>query len=154
MGRGERNICREAGIELVDEPAPLFQLLVLAQLADKPASSAVAATAARALFGAGLTTPRRMEDARWNQLDRILERVDYKRFDVSTPTRLGRNATLLLDRYAGDLRKLGEESDHDPAAAARLLQQFTGVGPAGADLFLREVQRTWSWVRPRYQQVG
>ena len=35
-------------------------------------------------------------------------------------------------------------------AAKRLLEQFTGIGDTGADIFLREVQDVWTWVRPYF----
>ena len=44
----------DAGIRLADEPAPLFQLLVLCMLQAKPIRADVATATARALFDAGL----------------------------------------------------------------------------------------------------
>ena len=32
----------------------------------------------------------------------------------------------------------------------RLLEQFKGIGDTGADIFLREVQDVWTWVRPYF----
>jgi hypothetical protein len=50
------------------------------------------------------------------------------------------------DQYGGDLRGLGES--HDVDAARKLLKEFKGIGDTGADIFLREVQDIWTWVRP------
>jgi hypothetical protein len=33
-----------------------------------------------------------------------------------------------------------------------LLKQFKGIGDTGADIFLREVQDVWTWVRPYFDQ--
>jgi hypothetical protein len=55
---------------------------------------------------------------------------------------------MLLERYHGDLRRLAAAAEHDPARLAELLQEFDGIGPVGADIFLREVQDIWTWVRP------
>jgi hypothetical protein len=38
------------------------------------------------------------------------------------------------------------------AAAARRLKQFKGIGDTGADIFLREIQDVWTWVRPYYDE--
>jgi hypothetical protein len=32
----------------------------------------------------------------------------------------------------------------------RMLKQFKGIGDTGADIFLREVQDVWTWVRPHF----
>ena len=48
----------------------------------------------------------------------------------------------------GDLRGLAKEADGDVDRASRLLQEFHGIGPTGAAVFLREVQAVWPWVRP------
>jgi len=52
--------------------------------------------------------------------------------------------------FDGDLRNLGVRCGHDPDRAVEELQRFTGVGPTGADVFLREVQLVWPWVRPHF----
>lgn len=70
----------EAGIRLNDKPMPLFQLLVLCMLASKPIDAAIAMSAARELFRAGLRTRQRRlaaalvrasldEDVRWQVTD-------------------------------------------------------------------------------------
>jgi hypothetical protein len=55
---------------------------------------------------------------------------------------------LLTERWGGDLRRLRKEADGDVSALRRLLQEVPGIGPAGADIFLREVQRVWPEVAP------
>lgn len=46
----------EAGIRLEDEPAPLYQLLVLATLLSARIDASIASAAARELFDAGMGT--------------------------------------------------------------------------------------------------
>lgn len=142
----------EAGIRLADKPAPLFQLLMLAHLLSTRISADIAVAAARELITSGYHTPQRVADADWQELVDALGRAHYKRYDESTATRLGANAAKLLDDYDGDLRTLAERADHDPARLAELLKQFQGIGPVGADIFLREIQDTWTWVRPHFDE--
>lgn len=33
-----------------------------------------------------------------------------------------------------------------------MLKQFKGIGDTGADIFLREVQDVWTWVRPHFDE--
>ncbi|WP_282778735.1 MULTISPECIES: endonuclease [unclassified Nocardia] len=152
LDRAGTSYAAEAGIRLADTPAPLFQLLMLAQLLSARISADIAIAAARELVGSGYTTPRRVADADWQELVDALGRGHYRRYDESTATRLGANAALLLDRYHGDLRRLAAESERDPARLASLLQRFQGIGPVGAEIFLREVQDTWTWVRPYFDE--
>ncbi|MGZ4572971.1 MAG: hypothetical protein ACXVXU_19035 [Blastococcus sp.] len=138
----------EAGIDLADEPAPLFQLLVLAELLSARIGAGVAVAAALELRRVGLTTPRAMRDSTRPARVAALGRAGYRRYDERTATQLGVAAQLMLDRYSGDLRRLADASGHDVGAAARLLQEVDGIGPIGASVFLREVQAVWPWVRP------
>jgi hypothetical protein len=56
---------------------------------------------------------------------------------------LGEVAALLLDRWHGDLRKLRDDAGGNPKQIRKLLTEFKGIGPVGADIFLREVQEVW-----------
>lgn len=154
----------EAGIRLKDTPSPLFRLLVLATLLSTRINAPIAVAAARELSAAGYRTPQRMRDASWQDRVDALGRGHYRRYDESTAARLGEGAELLLDRYRGDLRRLrdapgapdatsdadGTSSNADAAAdgIAQRLQEFPGIGPTGAAIFLREVQGCWPGVAP------
>jgi endonuclease III len=152
LDRAGTGYAEEAGITLADKPAPLFQLLMLAELLSTRISADIAVAAARELITTGYRTPGRVADADWQELVDALGRGHYRRYDESTATRLGANACLVLDRYDGDLRNLAEAADRDPKRAAQLLQEFQGIGPTGSDIFLREIQDVWSWVRPHFDE--
>lgn len=142
----------EAGIRLDDKPMPLFQLLVLCMLASKPIDATIAMRAARELFRAGLRTPKAVLAADRRTMIDAFGRAHYVRYDESSATRLTAIAERVRNEYSGDLRAIAEASDHDVAAAARMLKQFKGIGDTGADMFLREVQDVWTWVRPYFDE--
>ncbi|MFB9350224.1 endonuclease [Streptomyces heliomycini] len=144
-----RTYAEEAGIELKNAPQPLYRLLVLAHLLSARIKGSIAVASARALHEAGLRDPRRMAGATWQERVDALGRGGYRRYDERTATQLGDEAELLTERWGGDLRRLREEADGDVGALRRLLQEFPGVGPVGADIFLREVQRVWPEAAPR-----
>ncbi|MEU7405908.1 endonuclease [Streptomyces sp. NPDC044948] len=160
MGRDQRRVVRalvdahgqtyaeEAGIRLKDTPQPLYRLLVLAHLLSARISASVAVAAARALGEAGLRDPRRMAGADWQERVDALGRGGYRRYDERTATQLGDGAGLLTERWGGDLRRLREEADGEVPEVRRLLQEFPGVGPTGADIFLREAQLVWPEAAP------
>jgi hypothetical protein len=140
-----------AGIKLRNTPSPLYQLLVLTMLSATRISADVAVTAARELFAAGWRTPAAMRDATWQQRVDALGRGGYRRYDESTATALEEGATLLLDRHAGDLRRIRPADPED--AVDRLVESvssFPRIGPVGARIFVREVQDVWPEVRPYF----
>ncbi|BBC92313.1 endonuclease [Streptomyces griseofuscus] len=143
-----RTYAEEAGIRLADTPQPLYRLLVLSLLLSARIRASVAVAAARALHEDRLDTPRRMADADWQRRVDALGRGGYRRYDERTATQLGDGAELLDERWGGDLRRLHEEAGGDTGELKRLLQEEPGVGPAGADIFLREAQRVWPEVGP------
>lgn len=146
--RGQ-TFAEEAGIRLAENtPAVLFQHLCLSLLlgARIPAANALEAT--RALIDAGLTTPQKMKSATWQDRVDVITWHGYKRYDESGSTKLGEAAALLLDNYEGDLRNLRDAAERDVSKERTLLQEFKGIGPVGADIFLREVQVTWDEAFP------
>lgn len=140
----------EAGITLKDAPMPLFQLLTLCMLASKPIDAGIAVAAARELSHAGIRTPDSVLDADRSTMIEAFGRASYARYDESSATRLVEMAEAVRDEYGGDLRRLAEAAGNDTATAAKLLQGFKGIGETGSDIFLREVQDTWTWVRPYF----
>jgi endonuclease III len=149
-----QSYAEEAGIKLADRPAPLYQLLVLATLLSARISSDIALAAARELFAAGYRTPAAMGAASWQDRVDALGRGHYRRYDERTSTMLGNSAGLLIQRWHGDLRELRDEADADAGRVAALLTEFPGIGPAGADIFLREVQAVWPGITPYFDQRG
>jgi endonuclease III len=159
VNRQERVVCElldahgrtyadEAGIPLKDTPQPLYRLLVLAHLLSARIRGSIALATARALHEAGLRDPRRMAQADWQERVDALGRGGYRRYDERTATQLGEAAELLNERWGGDLRRLRREADGKLSELRHLLQEFPGIGPAGADIFLREVQGVWPEAAP------
>lgn len=142
----------EAGIAMKDKPMPIFELLVLCMLASKPIDATIATRAAHELFRTGMRTPQSVLDADRAAMIKAFGRAHYVRYDESSATRLVDMARTVTDEYGGDLRELADRSGRTITEAKRLLKQFKGIGDTGADIFLREIQDVWSWVRPYFDQ--
>jgi endonuclease III len=140
----------QAGIHLRDKPMPLFELLTMCMLASKPIDAGIATQAARELFRCGLRTPQAVLGADRQTMIRAFGRAHYARYDESSATRMSAIAKAVRDEYGGDVRRLAAHSGHDTYAAKRLLMRFKGIGNTGADIYLREVQDIWPWVRPYF----
>ncbi|MDT0468387.1 MULTISPECIES: HhH-GDP family DNA glycosylase [Streptomyces] len=148
LGEHGHTYAEEAGIPLKDTPQPLYRLLLMALLLSARIRSSIALETVRALQEAGLRDPRRMAGADWQERVDALGRGGYRRYDERTATQLGGGAELLTERWGGDLRRMRKEAHGDVPELRRLLQEIPGMGPAGADIFLREVQRVWPEVGP------
>ena len=148
LARHGRLYAEDAGIRLADRPGPLYQLLVLATLLSAQIPAATGVAAARELFAAGYRSPKAMSEASWQDRVDALDRGHYRRYDERTATVLGDSADLLSSKWHGDLRKLRDEAGGDARAIASRLTEFPGIGPAGASIFLREVQDVWPAVAP------
>ncbi|MBC9730599.1 endonuclease [Streptomyces sp. TRM68367] len=148
VGAHGQTFAEEAGIKLTDTPQPLYRLLVLSHLLSARISGSIAVATARALHEAGLRNPRRMAEADWQERVDALGRGGYRRYDERTATQLGDGAELLTKRWGGDLRRLRKEADGKAGELRHLLQEFPGVGPSGADIFLREAQGVWPEAAP------
>ena len=144
----------DAGITLKDQPAALFKLLVLANLLSTRINSDIAVAAARELFESGGGTARGMAKLTWQERVDALGRAHYVRYDESTSTRLGDMAEKVMEDYGGDLRKLPQKVGRDASAAREMLQEFPGIGPVGAEIFCREAQAVWPWLRPSFDSVA
>ncbi|MET7310757.1 endonuclease [Streptomyces sp. NPDC005571] len=138
----------EAGIQLRNTPQSLYQLLVLSDLLSARIRASAAVAAARALFAHGMRSPDRMIGSTWQQRVDALGEGGYQRYDERTATQLGDGAELLLVEYGGDLRRLRKEADGDLDILRTGLRRTPGMGPAGADIFVREVQAVWPETAP------
>ncbi|GAA1296302.1 endonuclease [Pseudonocardia xinjiangensis] len=148
LDRAGTTYAEQAGIRLRDTPAPLYRLLVLSVLLSTRIRADIAVAAARELVDAGMGTPDRMLAASWQERVDALGRAGYKRYDESTATALGEGAELLCSEYVGDLRRLRDAVDGDPAGVRKALRAFPRLGPVGADIFCREAQDVWPSLRP------
>jgi endonuclease III len=142
----------EADVRISDKPMPLFQLLVLCMLASKPIDATIAMRAGHELFSDGLKTPQAVLEADRRAMIDAFGRAHYVRYDESSATRLTEMAQRVVDEYSGDLREIARRSSEDIDAAKRMLKKFKGIGDTGADIFMREVQDVWTWVRPHFDR--
>lgn len=147
LDRHGRSYAEEIGLDLTNETA-WFGWLCAALLMSARISAEVATRAAQALIEAGLDTPGAMARSSWSARVALLDRTGYVRYDERTARMLGEMARRVLDLHGGTLGQLRETARHDPAEERRLLLEFKGIGPVGADIFLREMQLAWPELYP------
>ncbi len=93
-----------------------------------------------------LTSPDAILHAGWDRLVEVLDSGGYTRYDFSTARKLLVIAKTLKEKY-GNLEKLHSESK-SPSDLENRIQEFKGVGPVGANIFLRELRGIWKKAKP------
>ncbi|HLR85893.1 MAG TPA: endonuclease [Nocardioidaceae bacterium] len=144
----------EAGITLRDKPSPLWRLLVLTSLLAARIDAGIAVRSARELSRAGWRTPHRMRSSTWQQRVDALGRGGYRRYDERTSSQLAELAEAVHEDWHDDLRRLHHAAGDDPVRLASQLQNFKGIGPTGAAIFLREVQVVWHGLVPYVDAIA
>jgi hypothetical protein len=149
LDRHGTTFAEELGLDLrKGPPSALFGLLLFAVLSSARIRSVNATAGTRALLDAGWSSASRLSRTSWDRRVRVLNENGYARYDERTATMLGDLAGQVQQRWGGDLRRMRKDADGDVKVLRGHLTDFTGIGPVGADIFLREAQQCWPELRP------
>ena len=128
----------DLGIDLASrQEDAYFKWFLACLLFGKPVQQEVARRTYEVFVKAGLVTPQAILAAGWDRLVQLLDEGHYTRYDFSTATKLLDVMQRLRDT-SGSLRAL-LESCHSREELSIRLQEFKGVGPKTADIFLRNL---------------
>jgi len=117
----------------------LFCWLIVSFLCGKRIQQDVAVSAYRAIVEAHkINSVEKMAACGHRQLVIMLGEGHYVRYDESTATRLTALCRKLIDHYDGQVSKLVQRS-LDSKDLTRRLQEFDGIGPKTAEIFMREL---------------
>jgi endonuclease III len=120
----------------------VFKWLIACELFGARISQDIAARAYAELDELGVLSPDKLATADWQKLVDALGRGGYRRYDESTARELIDVGRQVRDDYGGSIGRLpaGEKTKK---AVAQKVQQFKGIGPVAAEIFLREVWPVW-----------
>lgn len=117
----------------------LFRWLIASFLCGKRIQQEVAVSAYRAIVETHkINSVRKMVACTHRQLVFILGEGRYVRYDESTASRLTLLCGKLIDHYDGQVSELVRRST-DSKDLARRLQDFDGIGPKTAEIFMRQI---------------
>jgi hypothetical protein len=144
MATGKRRVGPgELGIDVgKGTDAPAFRWLVACLLFGNRISQDVAAHAYRELDRLHVLTPKRLADADWQELVDALGRGGYKHYDESTARELIGLGRRVTEEYGGHLARLKGDV-HSRGELTAKAQEFTGIGPTTARIFVRELAPVW-----------
>jgi endonuclease III len=129
----------ELGIHLdAGRETELFKWFLACLLFGKPIQQEVARRTYREFAAAGLLTPDAILQAGWERLVEVLDRGHYVRYDFSTASKLLEICQALKARYGNLTALLKQSRNH--ADLNRRLQEFRGIGPVTARIFLRDLR--------------
>ena len=149
LDRHGETFAQELGINLSrPTPSNLFELLCASVLYSARIDSQIAGRAFANLKQRGWRTAEKMAQSQWEKRVAALNDAGYARYQERTATMLGDLAQFVIERWDGDLRKLREEAQRNPARERKLLKEVKGLGDVGVDIFFREAQVAWDELRP------
>jgi endonuclease III len=130
----------------LSKPEDRFKWFLASVLFAKRISAETAKKTYRRFNEEGLTTPEKIIEAGWDNLVRVLDSGGYVRYDFSTASNLIAIMKQLKAEY-GDLETLHRESK-DSKDLENRLRSFSGIGPVGVNIFLRELRGIWKKADP------
>lgn len=134
----KKNIfAKDLSIDLTsNKEEELFKWFLACLLFGKPIQQEVAKRTYFEFMKEGLITPEAILKAGWDKLVYVLDRGHYVRYDFSTATKILFIVKKLNEKY-GSVSALIRQSKTENELSKHL-QEFKGIGPVTARIFLRE----------------
>jgi endonuclease III len=131
------------GLDVLRGDDNLFRWFLLSFLFGKPIQSSVAARTWQLFIDRKFDTPWAIASANRRTLVRLLDEGQYTRYDEVTARALQTCMAQLIDNYEGSLMLMYERSYNEDEFRKRL-QEFYGVGPKTAEIFMRETEELFA----------
>ena len=141
----------ELGLDL-SQPEDRFRWLLASVLFSKRISAEIAKRTFQRFEAEGLLSPESLLSAGWDRLVEVLDAGGYVRYDFSTASNLLSLAESLKSKY-GSLEELYSQAK-DSQDLEKKLQEFKGIGPTTASIFLRELRGVWEMARPQVSPLA
>jgi len=136
------------GIDLASKSSQeIFKWFLAAVLFGARIGESIASRTYQEFARRGVTTPQAILSTGWDGLVEILDAGGYVRYDFKTATKLLEIANKLEREYRGELNLLHERARDSRDLEAKL-QEFKGIGPVTANIFLRELRGVWEKAEP------
>jgi endonuclease III len=138
----------ELEIDVASGPAARQQWFLAAILYGARIAGSLAERTYKVLAARGVVTPEAVLAQGWDGLVALLDEGGYARYDFKTATKLLGGMESLKDRYQGDLERLHETARDYEDLEALVRDLAPGIGPATANIFLRELRGVWAKATP------
>ncbi|MBI4642817.1 MAG: hypothetical protein HY790_07590 [Deltaproteobacteria bacterium] len=138
----------ELGIDVQAGPEARQKWFLAAILYGARISGNLAARTYRVFRDKGIYTPEAILEQGWDNLVVLLDAGGYARYDFKTATKLLKVMGSLKEQYQGSLERLHDVAADGLDLEQRLQDLAPGIGPATANIFLRELRGVWPKANP------
>jgi endonuclease III len=138
----------ELGIDVQAGPEARQKWFLAAILYGARISGKLAARTYQVFAARGICTPEAILEQGWDNLVALLDAGGYARYDFKTATKLLKIMASLKEQYQGSLERLHAVAADAPDLEQRLIDLAPGIGPATANIFLRELRGVWTKATP------
>lgn len=144
----------ELGIDVQAGPEERQKWFLAAVLYGARISGKLAARAYQVFAVRGIYTPEAILEQGWDNLVALLDAGGYARYDFKTATKLLKIMASIKEQYQGSLERLHAVAADCPDLELRLINLAPGIGPATANIFLRELRGVWAKANPRLSPLA
>ncbi len=144
----------ELGIDVQAGPEARQKWFLAAVLYGARISGKLAARAYQVFAARGIYTPAAILEQGWDNLVALLDAGGYARYDFKTATKLLKIMASLQESYQGSLEQLHAVATDGPDLEQRLINLAPGIGPATANIFLRELRGVWAKANPTLSSLA
>jgi hypothetical protein len=148
LGKFKGRFAGELELDLKSGPEARQKWFLAAILYGARISGVLAARTFRVFAAAGVYAPEAFLAQGWDNLVALLDQGGYARYDFKTATKLLKIMATLQGRYQGSLERLHEAAADPEDLERRLMELAPGIGPATANIFLRELRGVWPKAEP------
>ncbi len=138
----------ELGLDVQAGPEARQKWFLAAILYGARISGKLAARTYQVFASRGIYSPAAILEQGWDNLVALLDAGGYARYDFKTATKLLKIMASLQEHYQGSLEQLHAAATDGPDLEARLMALAPGIGPATANIFLRELRGVWAKATP------
>ena len=144
----------ELGLDVKAGPEERQKWFLAAILYGAPISGKLVARTYQVFAARGIYTPGAILEQGWDNLVALLDAGGYARYDFKTATKLLKIMASLEEHYQGSLERLHAIAADGPDLEQRLINLAPGIGPATANIFLRELRGVWAQAAPRLSPLA
>ncbi len=148
LARMPGRFAAELGIDVKAGPEAREKWFLAAVLYGARISGKLAARTYQVFAARGLYTPAAILEQGWDNLVALLDEGGYARYDFKTASKLLKIMGTLQEQYQGSLERLHAAAADGPDLEQRLINLAPGIGPATANIFLRELRGVWAKAEP------
>ena len=144
----------ELDIDVKAGPEARHKWFMAAILYGARISGKLAARTYQVFASRGIYTPEAVLEQGWDNLVALLDAGGYARYDFKTATKLLQVMASLKEHYQGSLERLHTAAADGSDLEQRLINLAPGIGPATANIFLRELRGVWAKANPRLSPLA